>query len=143
MAAGYNRPANPAVVSGPGALSRRTDGHVSKMQLPDANYGENADFQEIQSGASMNAPASPTVSVAPNPGPQVVGLGEPSQMPDEPVTAGAEYGSGPGPDVLGLDPNATDLEQYGKYMPYLLRLANDPNTAKSTRTAIRLLFAKS
>ena len=29
-------------------------------------------------------------------------LDAPTQFPDEPVTAGSEFGAGPGPDVLGL-----------------------------------------
>lgn len=143
---GYRAPANPAPVSGPGAHSKRTDGKANQMALPDAAYGEGADFQEMQSGAQMgsgNAP-SPGGQAMPTPqAPQVVPLTEGSTMADTPVTAGADYGAGPSSRVLGLGPAQQDVEQYGKYLPFLLKLANDPNTSKSTRTAIRQLFANS
>ena len=36
---GYRRPTNPSPVSGPGALSRRTDGQQPTQDLPNAKYG--------------------------------------------------------------------------------------------------------
>lgn len=47
---GYQRPSNPAPVSGPGAMSKRTDGGpVQKLRdLPDAQYGEAATFRDLQ-----------------------------------------------------------------------------------------------
>ena len=140
---GYRRPANPAPVSGPGAHSRRTDGKANVMDLPDAQYGENATFREAQSGAPLGGgggtPApGPAVQQAP-----IVGLGEPSQNPDTPVTAGADYGPGPDSSALGADPYQLNAEEFGKYMPFFLKLANDPNTSKSTKALIRDLFARS
>src|SRR5688500_4938857 len=89
---GYRRPTNPAPVSGPGAHSRRTDGQPV-MDLPDAAYGENAHFREVQQGAPV-AKAQAAQSVASDAMSRVVGLGEPSLEPDVPVTSGAEYGMG-------------------------------------------------
>jgi hypothetical protein len=44
MAGGYQKPSKPASVSGPGKLSRRTDGGPAQKlrDIPDAKYGENA-----------------------------------------------------------------------------------------------------
>ena len=93
---GYRKPRNPAPVSGPGQLSRRTDGGPSQVNatLSDARYGEQAAFQQIQSGAPMAA------TVMPRPAP--VPLTHPTQRPDEPVTAGAPLGPGPGPGPAQL-----------------------------------------
>jgi hypothetical protein len=79
-------------VSGPGALSQRTD-----MVNSDPNvYGDRKATQEIMSGAPM-AKAQPV----PTPRP-VVGLFDPTQNPNEPVTTGNPMGEGAGPEILNL-----------------------------------------
>jgi len=79
-------------VSGPGALSQRTD-----MINSDPNvYGDRKATQEIMSGAPM-AKAQPV----PTPRP-VVGLFDPTQNPNEPVTTGNPMGAGAGPEILNL-----------------------------------------
>ena len=79
-------------VSGPGALSQRTD-----MINSDPNvYGDRKATQEIMSGAPM-AKAQPV----PTP-PPVVGLFDPTQNPNEPVTTGNPMGEGAGPEILNL-----------------------------------------
>lgn len=79
-------------VSGPGALSQRTD-----MVNSDPNvYGDRKATQEIMSGAPM-AKAQPV----PTP-PPVVGLFDPTQNPNEPVTTGNPMGEGAGPEILNL-----------------------------------------
>ena len=61
---GDHPPVNPAAVSGPGALSQRTDGKQPVMALPNAKYGENKDFQAVESGAPMGSPPRLTYSGA-------------------------------------------------------------------------------
>lgn len=79
-------------VSGPGKLSQRTDMIPSNPNV----YGDRKAMQETMSGAPM-AKAAPM----PTPSP-VVGLFEPTNRPDEPVTAGNPMGPGPGLEVLNL-----------------------------------------
>lgn len=101
---GYRRPANPAPVSGPGRMSRRTDGGPQQTTVPmtGMGYGENADFNDIQSAAPLAAAPTATnprrsrtpagqTSAAASP------LFAPTARPDEPVTAGAPFGPGAGP----------------------------------------------
>lgn len=140
---GYRKPSNPAPVSGPGKYSRRTDGKANMMDLPDAAYGENAAFREAQAGAPMGGGGGGGIPASVAPPREIVPLGAPSQQPDVPVTSGAEYGPGPGMGALGLGPGQLDREQYGKYMPFFMKLANDPETPKSVRTMIRQMFADS
>ena len=52
---GYRRPTptNKNAVSGPGALSQRTDGAQPVMRLPNAGYGESKAFEEQQQAAPL------------------------------------------------------------------------------------------
>jgi len=103
---GYRRPANPAPVSGPGALSRRTDGGPTQgaRYMRGGSYGEGQELMGLQQAAPMAAsPQAPTpMAATPRELPPVVGLTEPTQRPDEAPTFGMPFGAGPGPEVLGL-----------------------------------------
>jgi hypothetical protein len=144
---GYRRPANPAVVSGPGAHSKRTDGAQPKMDLPNAQYGENAAFQEIQSGAklsqgSVSAPAGGGPGAPMLPG-GFTGLGAPTEQPDVPVTAGASAGDGPGMDALGqaIPPDKADATYLKKYLPTFIAMAERDDTPPSMKTWVRNIIA--
>ena len=98
---GYRRPNNPAPVSGPGALSQRTDGGATEgftqgqatyTGLP---YGQNKMINQQQSEAPMAAAAMPPI----------LSLDEPSMRPDEPVTSGINMGAGPGTEAMRGLPN--------------------------------------
>jgi hypothetical protein len=83
---------DPVGVSGPGAMSQRID----KQPMRDVTglpYGDAGALRSQQQGAPMAAqPQVPTPSITP--------LHAPTARPDQPVTAGAAAGEGPGPDVL-------------------------------------------
>jgi hypothetical protein len=105
---GYQAPRNPAPVSGPGKLARRTDGGpVQKIMTPTGlPYGEAGALTAQQHAAPLSQQPSVSTAEVPEPaGPEVVGFGEPTMRPDEPVTAGAALGDGPGPEALrgGMD----------------------------------------
>jgi hypothetical protein len=139
---GYRRPANPAPVSGPGANSRRTDGKANMADLPDAQYGENADFREIQSGAALGGggPLAPPAPIDPA---TLTPLGAPTAQPDVPVTDGAAVGPGDGIEALGLprDLDKLDAQGLAKYLPVLLKIAEREDTPAGTKTFVRLLLA--
>lgn len=146
-------PQNPAGVSGPGALSKRTDGGPAQAlkTLPDAKYGENAQFQSLQQGAPLSASPSPQGggmpfdqnSLPPNPAAgQVTPLSAPTARPNEPVTAGAAVGPGPGPSALGGQPAQVASQDMGKIsmsMPLFEMMANMPDANPSTRLFVNLL----
>ena len=103
---GYRKPSKPAPVSGPGKLSRRTDGGPQSMRLASGGkYGERKEMAEMQSSAPMQG-GTPTPSPSM---PSVTGLFEPTQRPNEPVTAGNILGPGPGPSALQLPNNIPSL----------------------------------
>lgn len=108
-------PARPAAVSGPGALSKRTDGgNAQKLRdLGDAQYGEAATFRDLQKAAPLAQTPQPgrgtVTSGSPTGGtPSVTPLNAPTVRPDEPITAGAPVGAGPGPEALGLTEGEPD-----------------------------------
>lgn len=119
---GARTPSNPAVVSGPGAMSARTDGGVMDPNAP--AYGENIELQNLQSAA----PLAGTSGAAPTgggggaaPARPITPLGAPSADP-RPVTYGAAAGPGAGPEALGLpmDPNAERRADARSLSPALL-----------------------
>jgi len=114
----------PAMFSGPGAQSRRTDGGPASKQaqryiagMP--NYGDGQQLMDLQASAPMaSAPQTPAPSKTAivqaaqqggqaqpaAPQQQVTPLLAPTQRPNEPVTAGSFLGAGPGPEALGIMP---------------------------------------
>lgn len=109
---GYRPPANPAPVSGPGALSQRTDGGVPTTLPTGGDYGDRKALAEQQSAAPMDprqgagAGGGAQAAGRPVPGSQFGGSAfSPTQRPGEPLTAGVDWGEGPGapPNLLGED----------------------------------------
>jgi hypothetical protein len=112
------------------------------MDLPDAQYGENASFRDAQAGASM-ASSSMTGEARMAAQRPIIGLGEPSNQPDVPVTAGADMGAGPGMEALGLpaDLDKMDADEFAKLRPMLIRRAQRDDTPKSVKLLIRRLLS--
>lgn len=138
---GYQAPNNPAPVSGPGALSQRTDGGPADTQaakyVSGLPYGEGQAMMNMQQAAPMAAAGMS----APAP---IVPLNAPSQRPEEPVTAGANAGPGPDMSSLGLgqkDVSASDSfrASLAAYMPVLMQVASRSDTSPETRNVIRQL----
>ncbi len=135
---GYRAPSNPAPVSGPGAMSQRTDGGPADSQpmraLPNAAYGEQAEFMGIQGAAPMYEDAGPAA-------PMPVGIDAPTERPGEPITAGAALGPGPGMDSLpSLDNSMTeDMKAIARYLPMLESRADSPDAPQSFRMFVRYL----
>lgn len=136
---GYQAPANPAPVSGPGALSQRTDGGPADTQaakyVSGLPYGEGQELMNIQQSAPMAAMSAPA---------PVIPLKAPSQRPEEPVTAGANAGPGPDMSSLGLGQQDVAADEnfraaLASYMPVLAFIASRPNTSPETRNVIKQL----
>ncbi len=147
---GYQAPNNPAPVSGPGAMSQRTDGGPQAIQsLANAKYGEQKNFRQIQQGAPMaggpgipgGPPPSAFAGAAGGAGSGVVPFGAPTQRPGEPVTAGAPRGAGPGTDALNLTPstNKQDFTALRPALPMLQFLANLPGAHPGSQQFVRYL----
>jgi hypothetical protein len=134
---GYREPNNPAPVSGPGQLSQRTDGGPQQVQadMSGMPYGENAEFNTMQSMAPMSASpsarsprASARSAKSAGGGMSATPLFAPTQRPDEPVTAGAPFGPGDGPMVMNTSvPSRTTMSSTFRK---IANSSNDPKIAK-------------
>ena len=95
---GNHPPRQAAAVSGPGALSKRTDGQPIR-DVSGGAYGDRQELRGLQQAAplaSTGAAPGSTGAVSGGIDPsQLIGLGEPTAQPETPVTAGAA-GRGPG-----------------------------------------------
>lgn len=149
---GYRKPTNPAPVSGPGHLSKRTDGKQPVMALPNAGYGEQQDYHDIQTGAPMSQVATPAGGAPPGPpaphpsAAAVVPLGAPSQRPGEPVTAGADAGPGPDSSALGLpspqDKSNQQLQRLATFLPAFERVANTKEASADFKNMVRYIRSR-
>src|SRR5882724_605261 len=141
-------PASPAPVSGPGALSKRTDGGPAQKlsQLPDAKYGENATYQADQRGAPMaQTPDLGVPDMSNSAAANVTPLNAESARPGEPVTSGADLGPGPGSQALGIAPQqviSQDAVKTSQYLPILEAMANMPDALPGSRMFVNLIKAQ-
>lgn len=130
---GYRRPTNPAPVSGPGALSQRTDGGPGQPvqdDLPNAAYGEEKAFREMQQAAPLAESGGPVDTTG------VVPINAPSQYPDMPVTAGAVTPGGP------QEPSENDILRLRTYFGVMKVLASRPEASEATKQLVRQLEAR-
>lgn len=108
-------------VSGVGKNAKRIDldkarkiQRQAKIQnAPGGAYGQRAELTQLAAGAPMPQgpqPAAPQVAAPTQPISQIpsVGIFEPTQRPDEPITAGVNAGEGPGSEVLQTPVTAPD-----------------------------------
>lgn len=143
---GYRQPSNPAPVSGPGALSKRTDGGGPGNQQPvrvptGGSYGDATQLQKLQQAAPLAAAPGGDAATPAGPAlPPGVDFGAPTQQPDTPVTDGAALGPGAGLEALGLTPQVDDdMQRLLKYLPVFEHMANQPGSSKSARNLVRSL----
>lgn len=110
---GYRRPLNPAPASGPGRLSKRTDGGPGqKLQAPTGMpYGDHqallAQERTAPMSQSNSIPPSAVPAAPAGPGgtpPQLTPLDAPSARPGEPITHGVDIGPGAGSEALPAAP---------------------------------------
>ena len=147
---GKRTPRNPAPVSGPGKLSRRTDGGPAQVnaQMTGMAYGDNEDFMQIQEGAPMAAsPRTPrgssmgAMSAMGGGNGAAVPLFSETQRPDEPITAGAPFGPGPGPSgsaEMSVDEMADmDRQVIKKYLPSMMSMVARGDTPEGFNRFVR------
>lgn len=114
---GYRKPAHPASASGPGELSKRTDGGPGHGQALQAYSGGDYGSRQATLDQERSAPMAKEATPSPMPVPQGGGqpaaapypggdFGGPTQRPDEPVTHGVDIGAGGDSSVLGFQTGA-------------------------------------
>ena len=152
MVSGGMRPGapqnNPANVSGTGGAGQ--SGNYTGF-----GYGQNQEVnnQRIEGNQAMASAqvATPSAPSTPYEGismPQLGTLFDPTTRPDEPITAGVNFGPGPGSEVLPknltnnirMDENAKIAAQY---LPDLAFAAQSPNAPDSFKRFVNYLVENS
>jgi hypothetical protein len=98
---GMRTPNNPAPVSGPGALSQRTDGGPTQAAtyIPGMPQGQGQQTYDNQVAAPMAGNPFPQESLA-----DLTPLLAPTSRKNESITSGVDIGDGPGSMALGKLP---------------------------------------
>ena len=143
---------NPMNVNGRGGNGQSGDATQAARYVPDLPYGEGQALMQTQQSAPLAAAPSIEQSSMPSglasaaASQPVIGLNEPSARPNEPVTAGAGMGAGPGMEALGPSPDQTfnkqlqaDNQRLVQYLPSLEQMANDPSASNTFRNFIQYL----
>ena len=94
---GYRAPSNPATVSGPGALSQRTDGGPTQP----AKYVSGLPYGQGQE-TYANQVAAPMAGNTMEPMPMPTELMAPTARLNEPIENGIDIGPGAGSEVMNL-----------------------------------------
>ena len=128
-------------VSGPGTFAKRTD-----LQYKPDTYGAGVQYAAEKSGAPLAKTGRVKLSQAPQVptggAPAGVGLYDPTQRPNEPITHGIDMGAGGGSDVLAMrqpDDSAFRMSIEAA-KPVLAYIADLPNTSPETRAALKELW---
>lgn len=138
---GYRKPGNPAPVSGPGALSRRTDGRVAEGFA----YGMNKQINEqaasapLKKAPSFNAGSArmgEVRSMTP-----VTPVTAPTMDQNDPITNGVPIGAGAN-SIAGLPSGPVedpDINMIRDYYPMLEFWASQPGTSQATKDYVQYL----
>jgi hypothetical protein len=93
-----NNPANVSGVGGAGQSGTQAPQYISGLP-----YGQGQATMQQQQSAPMAGSPTPTAAPMPMPSlPSVTPLTAPTERPDEPLTAGMDFGPGPGSEALNL-----------------------------------------
>jgi hypothetical protein len=154
MARGGYRPTapqnNPMKVNGRGGNGQ--SGTQAAKYVSGLPYGEGQELMNIQESAPLAAAPSIEQSGMPSglasaaASQPVIPLTERSMRPDEPITAGAALGPGPGMDALGPSVSQKfetqlieDNRKLLDFLPSLEAMANDPSSSNTFRGFIQYL----
>jgi hypothetical protein len=139
---GYRKPGTPAPVSGPGALSRRTDGRVAEGFA----YGMNKQINEQAASAPMAKapqprPASASKMMSASPLPGITPITAETMDPNDPITNGVPVGPGAN-SIPGMSSGPTedpDINMIRDYYPILEFWASQPGTSRATKDYVQYL----
>ena len=130
---GLREPAKPAAVSGPGALSQRTDGGPGSStqpirRIPGVAYGEQSALSAQQAAAPLPAQNGPSLGGQIPTGPMRPDVFAGTERPNEPVTEGVPIGMGSMPieEVPSVNVLLAALYQVNPH-PAIAELLNSGN----------------
>lgn len=135
-----NNPANISATGGNGQSGKQPVRYISGLP-----YGQGQATMAQEQAAPMAATEQTFIPSAPLRNlPQVTPITEPTQRPNEPVTAGSPIGPGAGTEALSLPSNEDtdeDRRRLLSYIPVLEVAAQSPNSSQAFRNYVRVLRA--
>ena len=135
-------------VSGTGGAG--TDGQPVRY-MSGGEYGEGKENLELQTSAMMNKSGSNPISMpmgairsALSQNQDVIALDAPTNRPNEPVSAGAAMGDGPGAGALSSSlmlnaQNDQDIAKLAAHLPVYRQIAEGPNSSAAFKNWVRWL----
>ena len=137
-----NNPANVSGTGGAGQSGNYTGFAYGQNQTVNNQRIEGNQAMASAQAATPSAPASPYEGINM---PQLGTLFDPTTRPDEPITAGVDFGPGPGSEALSknlmnntrLDENAKIAQQY---LPELAYAAKSPDAPDSFKRFVNYLI---
>lgn len=153
---GYRKPTNGAVVSPPGALSKRkaTENVANERMTPsDGKYGERKAIENQKSLAPTSKGVGTPKKMKFSSNMQVPGmpkLTDETGLPEQPAEYGMPFGDGPTPAQAGLSlgtgitdsPQKRDLDRLNNFMPMIRASANSEDAMESVRDFVRFMDAR-
>jgi hypothetical protein len=156
---GYRKPTNGAVLSPPGALSKRKAVENTAMQnniAPGGDYGSRMATEQQMAGAPISKGAAtmptPEVNVASAPtnnpvaGVPVMPLMADTEFPEQPAEFGLPFNKDgqvtPGPEVLNLqkpDKLSAEIATVAQYLPDLRAMALQPDAPETFKYFVRVI----
>lgn len=116
-------------------------GTQAAKYIPGLGYGQGQATMAQQQAAPMQGPSNPAPAPTASMNPTMP-LTAPTTRPNEPVTAGAAMGAGPGMEALNLPPQQTGNEEIDTiiaYYPAMQFWANQVGTSQTTKDYVRYL----
>jgi hypothetical protein len=140
-----NNPANVSGTGGAGQSGNYTGFAYGQNQAVNNQRVEGNQAMASAQAATPSAPSSPYEGINM---PQLGTLFDPTTRPDEPITAGVDFGPGPGSEALSrsvvantrIDENAKIAQQY---LPDLAMAARSPNAPDSFKRFVNYLIENS
>lgn len=135
-----NNPANISATGGNGQSGKQPMRYISGQP-----YGQGQATMQQQGGAPMAATSKPTA--APMGLPSIGTLLDETNNPSEPITAGVDFGPGPGSAALPKNINANtrpdeNQQIIEKYMPTLMQAASLSDAPDSFKRFVNYLLDK-
>lgn len=90
-----------------------------------------------QSAAAGGVEAGPMPPIMPSYPEDTPNLLQPTQRPNEPITAGLSVGPGGGPEMR--DPRVGEIKQLRQFLPLIEPFLDDPQTPNSVRALVKYI----
>lgn len=98
------------------------------------NYNLQSEATPAAGGIQPPREMAPVMSAYPEDTPMLL---DPTQRPDEPITAGLPVGPGPGPDIM--DPRVAETRNLKRFLPLIEPFLDQPDVPESVTALVKYI----